>query len=221
MKQSRGLPASNPASFGLEVASNSISFIHEIAVAHDPAWQSRALLGRNPEPFPLLPVSPRPDGLAVTPDAPGWPSRLQLPGPSFRKISATLAMARSYRTQQRHRLTRLWNRGASWPWTRSSVFLSRCPRRSCLQSTITIGKFSPLLQQTPPPARYPRSHCKDRSPTQPCREEAFLSPRVPASRRFGCRSIESIDSLVSTSRAGHHLDGGIPAGDLDRRNANS
>jgi peptidoglycan/xylan/chitin deacetylase (PgdA/CDA1 family) len=72
-----GLPAANPASFGLEVASNSISLVHGIAVAHDPAWQSRAFLGRNPEPFPL-PVSPRPRGFSMTPDGLDWPGRLEV-----------------------------------------------------------------------------------------------------------------------------------------------
>jgi peptidoglycan/xylan/chitin deacetylase (PgdA/CDA1 family) len=70
-----GLPAANPASFGLEVASNSISFLHGIAVARDPAWQPRPLLARDHSPSPLLPASTWPRGFETTPDASSWLGR--------------------------------------------------------------------------------------------------------------------------------------------------
>src|SRR5258706_486800 len=70
-----GLPAANPASFGLEVASNSISFLHGIAVAHDPAWQPRPLLARDHAPSPLLPASTWPRGFETIPDASSWLGR--------------------------------------------------------------------------------------------------------------------------------------------------
>jgi peptidoglycan/xylan/chitin deacetylase (PgdA/CDA1 family) len=77
-----GLPAANPASFGLEVASNSISFLHGIAIAHDPAWQPRPLPARDHAPFRLLPASTWPRGREAMPDAPSWLGRLQSLTPS-------------------------------------------------------------------------------------------------------------------------------------------
>ena len=77
-----GLPAANPASFGLEVASNSISFLHGIAVAHDPAWQPRPLLARDHAPFPLLRASTWPRGFEAMPDGSSWLGRLPSLAPS-------------------------------------------------------------------------------------------------------------------------------------------
>ena len=85
-----GLPAANPASFGLEVASNSISFLHGIAVAHDPAWQPRRswpeithrsrCCGRQPGPAVLRRCRTGPVGLV---DSHHWrqaPKTSAIPG---------------------------------------------------------------------------------------------------------------------------------------------
>jgi peptidoglycan/xylan/chitin deacetylase (PgdA/CDA1 family) len=71
-----GLPVASPASFGLEVAFDSITFLHGVATAHDPTWQPRPIATQVPEPLQLLTDSSWPRGFAMKPPVPGWLGRL-------------------------------------------------------------------------------------------------------------------------------------------------
>jgi peptidoglycan/xylan/chitin deacetylase (PgdA/CDA1 family) len=78
------LPAPSPASFGLDVASDSISsFLHGISFGTG-TRQARALLARRQGPLlsPVTTVAAWPRGLGAMPDVPSWARRPQLPAPS-------------------------------------------------------------------------------------------------------------------------------------------
>ncbi|MBO0752372.1 MAG: polysaccharide deacetylase family protein, partial [Bradyrhizobiaceae bacterium] len=70
------LPAPNPASFGFDVGSNSISYLHKISLVRDPAWQPLTL----PDPLRSAPVavSTWPSGFEVTRDGPNLPAQFNL-----------------------------------------------------------------------------------------------------------------------------------------------
>jgi peptidoglycan/xylan/chitin deacetylase (PgdA/CDA1 family) len=74
------LPASNPASFGLDVGANSVSFFQKISMARDPAWPPLTL----PEPVRPAPVSTWPSGFEVTREAPNLADQFHLPAAGAR-----------------------------------------------------------------------------------------------------------------------------------------
>ena len=82
------LPAPSPASFGLDVGSDSISsFIHAIPFVQGPARQPRALLAHGQGPLP--PVSTWPHGLEAIPDTPSLSGTPQLPAPGPQSLGYT------------------------------------------------------------------------------------------------------------------------------------
>jgi peptidoglycan/xylan/chitin deacetylase (PgdA/CDA1 family) len=68
------LPVPNPASFGFDIGSNSVSFLQKISLARDTAWQPLTL----PAPGPVTPVSVWPSGFEGTP-ASSLSGRVQFP----------------------------------------------------------------------------------------------------------------------------------------------
>jgi peptidoglycan-N-acetylglucosamine deacetylase len=88
------LPAPNPASFGFEIGSNSISYYQKISLARDPAWQPLTL----PDPSLSVPgpVSAWPSGFEVTRgDTPNLAGQFDLPAASVRSDGASSGSARS------------------------------------------------------------------------------------------------------------------------------
>jgi peptidoglycan-N-acetylglucosamine deacetylase len=68
-----GLPAPSPASFGLEVASDTtITFLHGVAAAHDPTWPPRPMASQVPDARLAVTESSWPSGIAEKPEAPAW-----------------------------------------------------------------------------------------------------------------------------------------------------
>ena len=92
------LPAPNPVSFGFDMASNSLSFLHAIPFVDGQARQPRALLARGHDSLPPVskPVSPWPRGFEVVPEVPSWSGRPQLPAPSLLSLGYSSASPKSW-----------------------------------------------------------------------------------------------------------------------------
>jgi peptidoglycan/xylan/chitin deacetylase (PgdA/CDA1 family) len=86
------VPAPNPASFGFDVASNSISFPQKTSLAHDPTWRPLAL----PEPGPLTPLSTWPSGFEVSRGAPNLSDQFHMPAAGPQSPGATGASVRPW-----------------------------------------------------------------------------------------------------------------------------
>jgi peptidoglycan-N-acetylglucosamine deacetylase len=74
-----GLPAPSPASFGVDVAADSVtfSFLQRVAAAHDASWLPDSLTTRVPAPLPFQPMSTWPNGPEVKPAPWDWPRRFR------------------------------------------------------------------------------------------------------------------------------------------------
>jgi peptidoglycan-N-acetylglucosamine deacetylase len=74
-----GLPAPSPASFGVDVATDSVtfSFLQRVAAAHDASWQPDSPTTRLPAPLPFQPASTWPNGPEVKSVSSDWPSRFR------------------------------------------------------------------------------------------------------------------------------------------------
>jgi peptidoglycan-N-acetylglucosamine deacetylase len=72
-----GLPAPSPASFGVDVASDPVtfSFLQRVAAAHDASWQPDSPTTRVPAALPFQPISAWPNSPEAKPAPWGWPSR--------------------------------------------------------------------------------------------------------------------------------------------------
>jgi peptidoglycan/xylan/chitin deacetylase (PgdA/CDA1 family) len=86
------LPASNPASFGLDVGPGAISFFQKISLARDPSWQPVILSN----PGPLMPVSTWPNGFEGTRGTPNLSDQFHLPaGPPNAALGSLWTTSRS------------------------------------------------------------------------------------------------------------------------------
>jgi peptidoglycan/xylan/chitin deacetylase (PgdA/CDA1 family) len=81
------LPAPSPASFGIDVGLNSVSFFHKISFARDPSWQPLA----RPAPPPPAPVSVWPDGSDMTRGMPNMSGQFHLPATDLRHADSARA----------------------------------------------------------------------------------------------------------------------------------